>query len=48
MIIVSSCSNDDDNMSLGVDQEEAPKAHVSTHDDASLSAVLQCGGDVLS
>jgi hypothetical protein len=47
IIIVSSSSNDDDNMSLGADQEKAPKAHVSTHDDASSSAVLQCRGDAL-
>ncbi|KAL3597022.1 hypothetical protein D5086_008659 [Populus alba] len=49
MIVVSSSSDDyDNNMSLIVDQEEAPYAHVLTHDDASSSVMPQCRGRVPS
>jgi hypothetical protein len=49
MIIASSSnSNDENNMSLGSDQEEAPKAHASTHDTASSSVILQRKGGVPS
>jgi hypothetical protein len=33
-------SDDNNNMSLDADQEEALEAHTSTHDVASLSVVL--------
>jgi len=45
MIADSSSSNDDDNMSLGADQEEVP---ASTHDDASSSVIPQRRGGVPS
>jgi hypothetical protein len=49
MIIASSSNSDDENnMSLGSDQEEAPEAHASTHDTISSSAVLQRKGGVPS
>jgi hypothetical protein len=44
MVAASSSSNEDD-MSLGVDQEEAP---APTHDAASSSAVSHCRGSVPS
>jgi hypothetical protein len=47
-ITTSSSSNDDDNMSLGADQEKTPEAHASTHNATSSSAVFECRGDVPS
>ena len=48
-IITSSYSSDDNNnVSLGADQEEAYEAHVLTHDATSSSAVPQHRGGVLS
>jgi hypothetical protein len=37
-----SSSDDDNNVSLGADQEETLETHTSTHDTASSSAVPQC------
>jgi len=49
MITASSSSSDNDNnVSLGVDQEETLEARALTHDAASLSAVRQRRGDAPS
>ena len=45
MIAASSSCNNDDNMSLGADQEEVP---ASTHDAASSSVIPQRRGGVPS
>jgi len=48
-IAISSYSSDDDNnVSLGADQEKVPRAHTSTHYVVSSSAVSQRTGGVPS
>ena len=44
----SSSSDDDNNVSLGANQEEAPEAHVSNHVAAFSGVVPQCKDGVPS